>query len=209
MNFYSNQELVEYLKCRGFLDDKLEEAFLRVDRRDFVPENFKRFAYQDRAFPLFEGQTISQPTTVAFMLSILDVKRGSKILDIGAGSGWVSTLLAYLVEEDGCVYAFEINKTVGQFGLNNIKKLNLKNVKYFIKDASRKWQEFALYDRIHSGASFEKIPSKLKELLTIGGILVTPTQDGNIRKVKRINKDNFNEEIFPGFIFIPFVEGNY
>jgi len=208
MNFYSNQELVEHLKRRGFLDGKPEEAFLRVDRRDFIPENFKKFAYQDRAFSLFEGQTISQPTTVAFMLSILDVKRGNRILDVGTGSGWVSALLAYLVEEEGRVYAFEINKTVGQFGLNNIKKLNLKNVRYFIEDASRKWQEFAPYERIYSGASFEKIPSKLKDLLMIGGILVVPTQDGNIRKVKRINKDNFNEEIFPGFIFVPFVEGN-
>ena len=67
MNFYSNQKLVEHLKHRGFLNDKLVEAFLKVDRKDFVPENLKKFAYQDRALPLFESQTISQPTTVAFM----------------------------------------------------------------------------------------------------------------------------------------------
>ena len=141
-------------------------------------------------------------------MSILNVKKGDRILDVGAGSGWVSALLAYLVEEGGCVYAFEINKTVGQFGLNNIKKLNLKKVRYFIEDASRKWQEFAPYDRIYSGAGFEKIPGKLNDLLAVGGILVVPTQDGNIRKVKRINKDKFNEEVFPGFIFVPFVESN-
>jgi protein-L-isoaspartate(D-aspartate) O-methyltransferase len=208
MNFYSNQELVGYLKHEGLLNGKLEEAFLEMDRRNFIPKNLKKYAYWDSALPLFEGQTISQPTTVAFMLSLLDVKKGNKILDVGAGSGWVSALLAYLVGEGGCVYAFEINKAVGLFGLNNLKKLNLKNVRYFIEDASRGWREFAPYNRIYSGAGFKKIPGGLRDLLAIEGVLVAPTQDGNIRKIKRINKNKFKEEIFPGFVFVPFIKNN-
>lgn len=205
MYFGSNEELTDHLEEQGLLNEKLKKVFLKINRADFAPENLKNYAYEDNALPIGQGQTISQPTTVAFMLELLDVKTGNKILDIGAGSGWVSALLADLSGQSGRVYAFEINKTVGKFGRENIKKSVIKNVNYFIEDASKRWEEFAPYDRIYAGAGFDEIPEELKNLLKPGGILMAPTQDGNIRRIIK-KEDGFSEEIFPGFVFVPFIK---
>ncbi len=206
MYFDSNENLIDYLSEYSFFDENLKRAFLAVDRKKFVPKDAKEFVYQDSALPLFEGQTISQPTTVAFMLSLLDVRKGEKILDIGAGSGWTSALLANLSGKEGLVFAFEINKEVGTFGKDNLEKAGFENVRYFIESAEKRWRDFAPYDKIHSGAGFEKIPKDLKKFLKIGGILVAPTQAGDVRKIVRKSEDDFEEKIFPGFVFVPFIE---
>lgn len=177
-----------------------------MDRKYFVPEALVDYAYDDNALPLREGQTISQPTTVVIMLELLDTQQGQKVLDIGAGSGWTACLLARLVGLKGQVYAFEINEAVGQMGLENIRDFGAPiNVYYEIAAAQDRWKENAPYDRIHSGAAFEKLPQKLKESLKIGGILVAPTKDGYVRKITRESEDSFNEEKHYGFAFVPFV----
>lgn len=197
---------IEYLESQGVLNSKnLKQALQKVDRKNFVPKNLKIMAYSDQALPLAEGQTISQPTTVVFMLEKLKVELGQKILDIGAGSGWVSCLLGELVGEKGIVFAYEINKEVGKMGEKNVKKFGLKNVHYFVTDAAKAWQKNSPYDRIHSAAAFEKISEDLKQALKIKGILVAPTRDGYIRKIIRLSKDEFKEEEYYGFVFVPFI----
>ena len=137
------------------------------------------------------------------MLELLDVQPGHKVLDIGAGSGWASALLSHLVGSDGQVFAFEIVPEVGEFGRGNIERFGCKNVSYVIDDYAKHLGKNAPYDRVLSGAAFDKVPEDLKESLVEGGILVAPTADHDIRKIVRVSADEFEEEIFPGFVFVP------
>ena len=201
------EQLISHLKRQGVLKSaKIETALRQVDRKKFVPAHLIDQAYADRPLPLAEGQTISQPTTVVFMLELLDVRAGQKVLDIGAGSGWVSCLLAELVGDKGEVYALEINKTVAQIGLKNIKNFGASNIVYRQADAAKVWADYAPYDRIHCAAAFDKIPTDLLNQLTVGGILVAPTQDNYIYKIIRQDKNNFSQEKYFGFVFVPFVK---
>jgi protein-L-isoaspartate(D-aspartate) O-methyltransferase len=200
------QNLIKRLEDRGVLKSaKIKKALFDVDRIGFVPKKLNDAAYLDKPLQLADGQTISQPTTVVFMLEFLDVLPGKKVLDIGAGSGWVSCLLANLVGRAGEVYAYEINQKVGAMGLKNVRDCRTENLKYFIADAADKWKDDAPYDRIHSGAAFCEIPQDLLRNLKIGGILVAPTQDGYVKKIKRIGEDEFKIEERFGFTFVPFI----
>lgn len=200
-------DLITHLKENSEVlkSEKIEQALRKVDRAKFVFPDLVDRAYYDNCLALADSQTISQPTTVVFMLEHLEVKVGQKILDIGAGSGWVSCLLAELVGPKGKVYAFEINKKMGELGQKNIKNSGYKNIDYQIADASREWQKHSLYDRVHCAAAFSKIPKNLLEQLKIDGVLVAPTQNGYIKKITRISQSKFSEKSFFGFSFVPFV----
>ena len=204
--FKSNEELIKYLKISGVLKSSLiENALRKVDRVGFVRDELKDEAYFDQPLRIAENQTISQPTTVAIMLEMLDVKSGQKVLDIGAGSGWVSCLLGELVGGSGEVLAFEINEKVGKIGQKNVKNFGAKNVRYVVGDAGKHWGKNESFDRIYSGAGFDEIPEDLKKQLGVGGVLVAPTQDGFMRKITRIGEDELSEEKQFGFSFVPFV----
>lgn len=203
-------ELVQHLEEKGVLKSpRVKEALLAVDRKNFVPHRMEELAYRDSPLVLAEDQTISQPTTVVFMLELLDVQPGQKVLDIGAGSGWASCLMGYLAggaDGAGEVYAYEINEVVGMMGLENVQKCSLTDINYVISNAKDQWKDHSLYDRIHSGAAFQEIPNDLKQHLAIGGIMVVPTQDGYVKKITRVAEDDFSEEEYYGFTFVPFVE---
>ena len=200
-------DLVEKLEKSGVLQsENIRKAFLEIDRKDFVLDRCEEFAYDDTALPIAKNQTISQPTTVAFMLELLDVYPKQKILDIGAGSGWTGAILAKMVGPKGKIFAYEINEEVGRFGQKNLKKYNLKNISYKISDASEEWSSNAPFDRILSGAAFETIPKDLTKQLSSNGILVAPTQDGFVKKIVRLSDGDLIEEKFFGFSFVPFVK---
>jgi len=204
--FSSNQDLVIHLERTGVLHSaKIKNALYMIDRKDFVPQEQTELAYADNALLLAEEQTISQPTTVAFMLELLNVQQGNKVLDIGAGSGWVSCLLGHLVGEKGNVFAYEVNEKVGKMGKKNVEKNKLKNVDYQIADAAEKWKESAPYDRIYAGAAFKRVPRDLLRQLAVGGVLVAPTQEGYVEKHVRKNEKEFSREGHYGFVFVPFV----
>ncbi len=212
----NNKDLIQKLKTDGVLRSKeIEKALKKVDRTFFVPRGQKMYAYFDSALPVAEGQTISQPTTVVIMLELLDVKPGQRILDIGAGSGWVSCLLSELVKSKGKVFAYEINQVVGGFGRENIENFGAqhqttlgrtKNIEYKIVDAAKEWHKKGPFDRIYAAAAFKEIPKELLKQLKIGGILVAPMQDGNVVKITRIAEDDYDREECFGFAFVPFVE---
>jgi protein-L-isoaspartate(D-aspartate) O-methyltransferase len=203
----SLQALVAHLERTGVLKSKnIKKAFLEIDRKNYIPHHLKEFAYKDHPLVLADDQTISQPTTVAFMLELLDIQSGNKILDIGAGSAWASCLMAFLTGETGRVLAYEINEVVGMLGLENVQHCGMENVRYMIGDAADYWENEMPYDRIHSGAAFREIPTALKHLLKPGGIMVVPTQNGYIKKITRIDEQEFVEEEFYGFTFVPFLE---
>src|SRR3989344_9706299 len=98
----NNESLISHLKEKGLLHSKdLEKAFRVIDRADFVTEDHKVESYEDYPLPIGFGQTISQPTTVAFMLELLDLKKREKVLEIGSGSGWQTALIAFMIEHPG------------------------------------------------------------------------------------------------------------
>ncbi len=210
MVFKSNQELIEHLKNSGVLKtEKIIDAFLKIDRKDFVREEYLSEAYGDYPLPIGEGQTISQPWTVAFMLELLEPKEGQKILDIGFGSGWTSALLAEIVGDNGKVYAIEIIPEVYEFGKGNIEKYNfLKKgiVEVILGDGSKGLKEKAPFDRILVSASAKELPQELMDQLKDPGILVIPNTEG-IWQIKKIN-GKIERNYFYGFAFVPLKQNN-
>jgi len=200
----SLENLVESLKEEGVLKTpKIIEAFLKIKREDFVID--KEWAYLDTALPIGFNQTISQPLVVAFMLELLEPKEGEKILDIGSGSGWTTTLLAYCVSLKGKVIAIEIIPELKEFGENNVKKYNFIKkgiVKFILKDGKLGYEKEAPYDKILVSCSATAVPLALKKQLKIGGKMVIPIYD-SIVEITKINENNFKEREYPGFVFVP------
>lgn len=204
------QNLTDNLVARGYLKTpQIIEAFRKIDRADFTPERLKEDAYIDAPLPIGYGQTISQPSTVAFMLELLRPKTGDKILDIGAGSGWQTVILSYIVGEEGKVFAVERISELAEFGKDNVSKYNFieKGIAEFIcSDGCLGLPQKAPFDKIIAAAAGEEIPQAWKEQLKIGGVLVTPQKSSVFRIVKK-GKNKFEEEEYPGFAFVPLIRG--
>jgi len=200
--------LIDSLIQEGWLKTKtIIEAFQKIKRRDFLPEDMKDLAELNEALVIGSGQTISQPLTVAFMLELLQPKPGDKILDIGSGSGWTTALLAEIVGEKGKVTAIEIIPELKEFGEKNIAKYNFveKGIAEFIcVDGSKGYKKEAPFDRILASASAEKIPPSWKEQLKIKGRIVTPIGSSIWLFVKK-SEEEFEETEYPGFAFVPLI----
>ena len=204
-------QLIKDLISSGYLKTpEIIEAFLKIDRADFVPPELKTQAYLNTPLPIGFGQTISQPLTVAFMLELLQPKAGDKVLDIGSGSGWQTALLAYIVEKGGGrVFAMEIIPELISFGRKNVFKYSFikrKTVKFYCLNAIKGLSEEAPFDKIISAAASKEIPPAWKEQLNIGGRIVAPVKDAIHLLIKTEDKE-FEKKIYPGFAFVPFVEG--
>jgi len=207
--------LINNLIKEGWLKTpQIIKAFQKIKREDFLPSSIKSLAELNEALPIGFGQTISQPLTVAFMLELLEPKSGDKILDVGAGSGWTTALLAYIVsnggeEMKGRVIAIEIIPQLYEFGKENVKKYNFIEkgiVEYIEGDGSKGFKKYAPYDKILvSAAVWGDIPFALKEQLKIGGRLVIPVENSIYLIIKK-NDSSFEEEKYPGFVFVPLVQ---
>ncbi|PIY95629.1 protein-L-isoaspartate O-methyltransferase [Candidatus Jorgensenbacteria bacterium CG_4_10_14_0_8_um_filter_39_13] len=198
------KELIEegYLRTKSII-----EAFQKIDRIDFVLEEYKNEAYGNYPLPIGFGQTISQPLTVAFMLELLEPKPGEKILDVGAGSGWQTSLLAYLAGEQGRVIAIEIIPELKKFAETNIEKYNfikIGRVELILGDGSKGYQKEAPFDKIIAAAAALSIPPAWKEQLKIGGVIVAPVGQ-NIVVLKKLNQNEFSQKQYFGFNFVPLV----
>ncbi len=202
--------LIRDLIYQGYLKtDRIIDAFSKIKRVDFVPDELESAAQANIPLPIGQGQTISQPLTVAFMLEKLQPMPGDKILDIGSGSGWTTALLAHIVGKKGKVIGIERIKSLCAFGTNNISKYNFLSggrAKIICADGSRGYINEAPYDRILVSAAAEEIPKELKKQLVIGGRLVIPVKNSIFLLEKKSTKD-FHEEEYPGFAFVPLVKG--
>ena len=200
--------LVNNLIRAGYLKtDSIIDAFSKVHRIEFIPDDLAAQSEADIPLPIGYGQTISQPLTVAFMLELLEPKAGQKILDIGSGSGWTTGLLAYIVGEKGLVIAMEKIEELCKFGMSNVNKFSFIEkgiVEFNCQSAENGFEEKAPYDRILVSASVDEIPSALKSQLAVEGIMVIPVHN-EIWYVEKISEDEFNIEKFPGFHFVPFI----
>jgi len=199
--------LVDKLIERGYLKTpEIISAFKKIKREDFVREEYKDLAEIDEPLPIGYGQTISQPSTVAFMFELLQPKKGDKILDIGSGSGWTAALLAEIVGEKGKVYSVEIIPELKEFGERNVAKYNFVKkgiVKFICSDGSQGLPSESPFDKILVSASATKIPSALKNQLKNNGRMVIPVGNSIFLVIKKNNK--CEEKEFEGFSFVPLV----
>ena len=200
------KQLIENLIRRGYLETPIIiDAFYKINRADFIPEDLKDKASMNAPLSIGYGQTISQPLTVAFMLELLQPKKGDKILDIGSGSGWQSSMLAYITGDKGKVFAIEIIPELSEFGRKNSERYNFKNLEFIISDATKGYEKEAPYDKIIvAAAASMEIPEELKKQLKIGGRLVIPVENSIWLVIKKA-ENKYEEKEFPGFAFVPLI----
>ncbi len=205
-----NSDLVDYLVRSRFLKTKrIINAFLSAPRHTFVPEQMLPYAYNDMALPTIAGSTISQPSTVAYMLELLNPEPGDNVLEIGAGSGWEACLLSHCVGGKGKVSTIEIDKSVAAFATANVKRAGAKNVEVVCADGSAGYKKNSPYDKIIYAAAAPKIPDIVVAQLGDNGTIIAPIGDyiqtmTTIRK----SKGKIMEQKFGTFQFEP-LAGKY
>jgi protein-L-isoaspartate(D-aspartate) O-methyltransferase len=201
------KKLVDTIRGKGITDEKVLEAINRIPRHFFLDSAFDEKAYEDKAFPIGEGQTISQPYTVAYQTQLLDVKPFEKVLEIGTGSAYQATVLAemgiqlYTIERQRKL--FEANKSFPY-----LKKY--PTIKFFYGDGYEGLPTYAPFDKVIITAAAPEIPQKLVEQLKPGGMMVIPLGSGDVQQMMRITKlpnGALKEEVFDQFSFVPMVEG--
>lgn len=204
--------LINNLIRNGYLKtDLIIDAFSEINRLEFLPQDLEGQFMADVALPIGHGQTISQPRTVAIMLELLDPQRGQNILDVGAGSGWITALLCYIVGKDGRVTALERIEELAMWGKNNVAKYKnyIENfdkgiAQFHVLDGKKGFPENAPYDRIIVSASAKIIPEDLKKQLKVGGKMIIPVKNSLIYLEKR-GRDDFYKEEYPGYNFVPLI----
>jgi protein-L-isoaspartate(D-aspartate) O-methyltransferase len=205
MNYENTlQTLIRGMEAYGVLrSPRIRKAFEEIDRKYFVPEYFAGETYGDYPLPIGEDQTISQPTTVAFMLELLEAKEGDRVLDIGSGSGWTTALLGHIVGEKGEVIGLERQKALVEKGCKNIARFHFKHVR--IEEAGDALgMPGEQFDAILVSASAPEIPGELFAQLKTGGKLVIPVQN-SVYRFEKLSESEIRQEEYPGFIFVPLI----
>lgn len=200
----TNIEIVDFLKDNEILKSKeIIDAFYHVDRKDFVLEEDKNDAYINTPLSIWYWQTISQPSTVAFMLELLSPKSWENILDIWTWSWWTTTLLWYIVWKWWYVTWLERIDELVDFGNKNLKKYKLTNSS-ILKAWKYLWIPWNKFDKILVSAWSKSIPKELLEQLKVWWIIVVPIQTSVCKIEKKTNKD-FSLTGYPNFAFVPLI----
>lgn len=203
-------ELVKRLKREmRILTTEVEKAFLEVPRELFVPESLKKHAYVDTPLEIGDGQTISAPHMVAIMCEGLDLKKGQKILEIGAGSGYHAAIVSKIIGKEGHVYTVERFSSLTEKAKENLKNANITNVTVEIGDGSEGLQKHTPYDRIYVTCAAPNVPSPLIEQLKDDGKLMVPV-GRTICNLELIEKkgDKIVSKNLGGCAFVPLI-GKY
>lgn len=155
-------------------DERIKQAFRDVPRHKFIDEALSKIAYQDNALPIGFGQTISKPSTVAYMTSILNTNKDEKILEIGTGSGFQAGIISKLCRS---VYTVERIPALYHKSSGILRKLHLPNIHFKIDNGKIGWKEHAPFDKIIVTAGGDMLPEELAEQLHLGGVLVMPLKN--------------------------------
>lgn len=201
------KQLIDLLREKGISDENVLQALGNIPRHYFLDSAFDKIAYEDRAFPISEGQTISQPYTVAYQTQLLQVKPNEKILEIGTGSIYQATVLA---EMGARVFTIERHKKLFDKTKDFIFKKQYPNLKFFYGDGYEGLPTYAPFDKVIITAAAPFIPPKLIAQLKPGGKMVIPVDEGAYQRMLRITKNadgTTSEEIFDNFSFVPMLSG--
>lgn len=198
--------LVEEIRKKGVSDQKVLEAIGRVPRHLFMDSSFVQMAYKDQAFPIGQGQTISQPYTVAVQSSLLEVEPDDTLLEIGTGSGYQA---AVLCEMGASVFSVERQKRLYQKTSKLLPSIGYQEIRLFLGDGNDGLPAFAPFDKIIVTAGISEIPSNLLVQLKPGGLMVIPLGERSqtMTRIKRLNEDDFEQESFGEFAFVPMLKG--
>ena len=201
------KQLVETLRAKGISDETVLAAIGEVPRHVFLDSSFVELAYQDQAFPIGSGQTISQPHTVAFQTQLLQVEKGMKVLEIGTGSGYQACVLAAMGAK---VFSIERQRNL-YFKTKDILEHLPFRVKTFLGDGFEGLPTYAPFDRVIITAGAPSIPEELIRQMKVGGIMVIPMDNAEgegqtMLRIKKLEDDTLKKEAFGDFKFVPMLK---
>ncbi len=198
---------MDILREKGITDEQVLSAMNNIPRHFFLDTALDNIAYEDRAFPIAEGQTISQPYTVAYQTQLLQVKPQDKVLEIGTGSIYQATVLA---EMGAKVFSIERQKNLFEKTKQFIFRSKYPNVKFFYGDGFEGLPTYAPFDKVIITAAAPFVPPKLVDQLKPGGKMVIPVDEDAHQRMLRITKNadgSISEEAFKNFSFVPMLSG--
>jgi protein-L-isoaspartate(D-aspartate) O-methyltransferase len=200
------KKLIDSLGEKGITDEKVLNAMMNIPRHFFLDTALQDIAYEDRAFPIAEGQTISQPYTVAYQTQLLQVKQYDRILEIGTGSVYQACVLA---EMGAQIFTIERQKKLYEKFKNFVFKTKYPGIKFFYGDGFEGLPTYGPFDKVIITAAAPSIPPKLVEQLKPGGKMVIPVDEGKHQRMLRITKTEggYEEEAFENFSFVPMLKG--
>ncbi len=200
------KKLISTLREKGVSNEQILAAISNIPRHLFLEKAFEEWAYVDKAFPIGNQQTISQPYTVAYQTHLLAVKKREKVLEIGTGSGYQAAILAYLGAR---VYTVERQKALYDRTKALLHDLGFKGIRTFLKDGMLGLPDHAPFEKILVTAAASHIPKALLAQLTIGGILVIPVGEDvqKMCKVVRLSETKYSRTYFDHFQFVPLLSG--
>lgn len=201
------KKLVDIVAGKGIKDEKILAALQKIPRHFFLDSAFDEVAYEDRAFPIAENQTISQPYTVAYQTELLGIKPFDKVLEIGTGSAYQACVLAELGAQ---VYTIERQKKIFEANKKFDYLKKYPAIKFFYGDGYEGLPTYAPFDKVLITAAAPNVPVKLITQMKVGGVMVLPFGSGDVQVMKRLTKQNdgsVKEEVFDRFSFVPMLGG--
>src|SRR5664279_4800601 len=201
------KKLIDTVREKGISSERVLDAMMDIPRHFFLDTALDHIAYEDRAFPIGEGQTISQPYTVAYQTQLLEIEPYDKILEIGTGSAYQASVLAELGANE---FTIERQKKLFELNKEFIFRKKYPNIKFFYGDGFEGLPTYAPFDKILITAAAPYIPPKLIEQLKHGGKIVIPLDDDGKQKMMRLTKNedgSYDEETFSNFSFVPMLKG--
>lgn len=201
------RRLVETVRGKGITNERILAAIENIPRHFFLDSAFDEVAYEDKAFPIEAGQTISQPYTVAYQTQLLEVKPLEKVLEIGTGSAYQACVLA---EMGAKVFSIERQKKLFDSNKQFLYLKKYLNMKLFYGDGYEGLPTYAPFDKVLITAAAPIVPLKLISQLKPGGMMVIPFGGGDVQVMKRLVKEadgNVREEVYDQFSFVPMLQG--
>jgi len=198
------RQLIQELRQKGIRDEKVLEAINQIPRHLFFLKNFEQFAYEDKAYPIESGQTISQPYTVAFQTMCLQIQEGEKVLEIGTGSGYQGAVLSKLGAQ---VHTIERDKKLFTGTVELLKNLAIP-IKCYLGDGTKGLPSVAPFDKIIVTAGAPDLTQTLMQQLKVGGKMISPVGDKDVQKMilaQKTSSNNFSFEDLGTFKFVPLI----
>ncbi len=200
------RQLVRALAEAGIRDQRVLDAIRSLPRHFFLDKAFEEWAYQDKPFPIDCEQTISQPSTVARMTELLAVEPREKVLEVGTGSGYQAAILGLLGAR---VFTIERQAKLYRQAAALLRKMQVGNVRCFLRDGFAGLPEHAPFDKIMVTAGAEAVPEALLQQLRVGGVLLIPVGEGeqHMQLIRRAGPDHYEHQAKGVFRFVPFRPG--